>query len=79
MQSLAVTAVATSRMHTSLSRGRGSGTVLIWRTSGGPYPVQMAALMRSPQPTFHRSCHKRGASLGPDAPLPEWCDTVPSS
>jgi hypothetical protein len=44
MQSLAVTAVATSRMHTSLSPGRGSGTVLIWRTSGGPYAVQTAAL-----------------------------------
>ncbi|HEY0831804.1 MAG TPA: hypothetical protein VGE99_11720 [Candidatus Dormibacteraeota bacterium] len=33
MQSLAVTAVATSRMHTSLFLGRGSGTVLIWSTS----------------------------------------------
>src|SRR6266446_7784293 len=48
MQSLAVTAVATSRMHTSLSRGRGSGTVLIWSTSGGPYAVQTAALIFVP-------------------------------
>src|SRR4029077_9925508 len=45
MQSLAVTEVATCRMHTSLLRGRGSGTVLIWSTSGGPYPVQTAALI----------------------------------
>ena len=45
MQSLAVTEVATSRMHTSLFPGRGSGTVLIWSTSGGPYPVQTAALI----------------------------------
>src|SRR2546425_12197529 len=50
MQSLAVTAVAKSRMHTSLSLGRGSGTVLIWSTSGGPYAVQKAALIRFPQP-----------------------------
>jgi hypothetical protein len=48
MQSLAVTEVATSRIHTSLFPGRGSGTVLIWSTSGGPYPVQMAALISSP-------------------------------
>src|SRR5260370_20216764 len=48
MQSLVVPEVATSRMHTSLSRGRGSGTVLIWSTSGGPYAVHTAALIWSP-------------------------------
>ena len=48
MQSLAVTAVATIRMHTSLFRGRGSGTVLIWSTSGGPYAVQTAAFISFP-------------------------------
>src|SRR5437867_4211905 len=36
MQSLAVTAVAKSRMQTSLLRGIGSGTLLIWSTSGRP-------------------------------------------
>src|SRR5712664_811182 len=50
MQSLAVTEVATRRMHTSLFPGRGSGTVLIWSTSGGPYAVQTAAVISSPQP-----------------------------
>ena len=45
MQSLAVTEVATILMQTSFFRGRGSGTVLIWSTSGGPYPVQTAALI----------------------------------
>src|SRR5438270_493499 len=59
MQSLAVTAVATRRMQTSLFRGRGSGTVLTWSTSGGPYAVQTTALMPSPAPGSHRGsrCH----------------------
>src|SRR6266480_7053222 len=48
MQSLAVTAVANWRTQTSLLRGRGSGTSLICSTSGGPYPVQMAALISIP-------------------------------
>src|SRR6266513_3061625 len=55
MESLAVTAVATSRMHTSLFRGRGSGTVLIWSTSGGPYAVQKTALICHLGPQLKRA------------------------
>src|ERR1700694_3489661 len=68
MQSLAVTAVATSRMQTSLSRGRGSGTVLIWSTSGGPYAVQTAAFISTPQPV--RKCAWQESNLLPFGPEP---------
>src|ERR1700682_4552325 len=67
MQSLAVTAVAKSRMHTSLSRGRGSATVRSSTTSGAPYAVQTATLMPSPQPAVRyrsRMHYERPAGLG---------------
>src|SRR4029077_5222474 len=74
-QSLAVTAVATSRMHTSLLRGRGSGTVLIWSTSGGPYAVHTAALIRwagtsegSWRLILGRKCAWQESNLLPHAP-----------
>src|ERR1700728_2836426 len=44
-QSAAQTVVAWMRTKTSLSLGTGFSTSLIWRTSGGPYSVETAALI----------------------------------
>src|SRR5205814_3326674 len=67
MQSLAVTAVANCRTQTSLFPGRGSGTSLICSTSGGPYPVQMAAFT-----SLLRAQADHGHVLGDLDPGPGW-------